>query len=45
MQWAEGPYSNWFLAEVNNCWAAAAQQQWLDCGHVEGVDCQRDFYW
>lgn len=45
MQWAEGLYSNWFLAEVNSCWAAAAQQQWLDCGHVEGVDCQRDFYW
>ena len=31
--WAENLYSNWFLADANACWAAAAQGEWADWLH------------
>ena len=45
LEWAEGLYREWFLAESNDCWTRAAQAQWRDPGWVEGVERQGDFYW
>lgn len=44
-QWAEALYSNWYLAEVNTCWANAAEKQWAEMGYVEGISQQRKFFW
>ena len=43
--WAENLYSNWFLADANACWAAAAQGEWADCGYIDGPARQDEFYW
>lgn len=45
MKWAEGLYRNWYLVQSNACWTSAASAQWRDCGYVEGVDRQDEFYW
>lgn len=45
MKWAEGLYRNWYLVQSNACWTSVASAQWRDCGYVEGVDRQDEFYW
>lgn len=42
--WADRLYTNWYLAESNECWMAAASDEWREHGRVESIAHQRDFY-
>ena len=43
-EWVDKVYTNWFLAQTNDCWVAAAAPQWEGRGFVEGIPQQRHFY-
>lgn len=37
-------YANWYLANLTDCWTAAAADDLASLGYVSGVPRQRDFY-
>lgn len=42
--YVEALYRNWFLSELNGCWANAAADDLASLGYVSEVSRQRDFY-